>query len=72
MSEADAVVSSQKQMVCRVTKRSADREITDTKVLLELQRLGVSATILESLRTAREDRTEHQKTVSETNTENKV
>lgn len=61
MSETNAVIPDQKQMVCRVTKRSAGREITGTKVFRELQRLGVSPTILESLRTAQENRQESQK-----------
>jgi len=59
--EANVAVSSQKQMVCRVTKRSGGREITDTKVVQELQRLGVSSTILDSLRTAQENRQGLQK-----------
>ncbi len=61
MREANVAVSSQKQVVCRVTKRSGGREITDTKVFQELQRLGVSPTILESLRTAQENRQESRK-----------
>ena len=63
MREANVAVSSQKQMVCRVTKRSGGREIIDTKVFQELQRLGVSPTILDSLRTAQENRQEGQKDV---------
>lgn len=64
MREANVAVSGQKQMVCKVTKRSGGREITDVKVFQELQRLGVSPTILDSLKTAQENRQEGQKGVT--------
>ena len=45
-----------KQMVYRVTKRSGGSEATGEKVFRELERLGVSATIIDCLWKAQEKR----------------
>lgn len=58
MSEGNAIQS--EQMICRVTKRSAGRETTGEKVFRELERLGISATIMDCLWKAQEKRTELQ------------
>lgn len=57
VSKAEVVHSEQKHLVCRVTKRSVGRENDGTKMFRELERLGVSNTILESLRKAQERQT---------------
>lgn len=54
MSETNAVYSDRKQLVGRVTKRPGGRERTGAKVFQELERLGVSASILDCLKTAQE------------------
>lgn len=46
------------QMIYRVTKRSVGKEATGEKVFRELERLGVSATIIDSLWKAQESRIE--------------
>lgn len=58
MSEGNAIRSG--QMICPVTKRSAGREATGEKVVREMERLGVSATIIDCLWKAQEKRTERQ------------
>lgn len=60
MREAGAGISNQEQLVCRVTKRSGRREPTGTKVFQELERLGVSPAILESLKSAQKSGPEIQ------------
>lgn len=55
MSEAEAVRSEQKYLVCRVTKRSGEKRSSGEKMFRELERLGVSTTILESLWKAQEN-----------------
>jgi len=47
-------------MICRVTKRSGGSELTGEKVFRELERLGVSATIIDSLWKAQESHVEVQ------------
>lgn len=54
MSETNAIGHDGKQLVGRVTKRSGGRERTGAKVFQELERLGVSPSILDCLRTAQE------------------
>ena len=58
MSEGNAVQS--EQMVYRVTKRSEGSEATGEKVFRELERLGVSATIIDCLWKAQEKRVKLQ------------
>lgn len=60
MSEGNAVQPGQKQMICRVTKRPNGRALTGTKVFRELERLGVSTAIIDSLWKAQESCTEAQ------------
>ena len=55
MSEAGAVRSEQRDLVCRVTKRSEEKGSSGERMFRELERLGVSAAILESLWKAQED-----------------
>lgn len=56
MSEAEAVRPQQEHLVCKVTRRSQRKEQDGAKMLRGLERLGVSAEILESLWKAQEDR----------------
>ena len=62
MSEGNAVQS--EQMIYRVTKRSAGKEATGEKVFRELERLGVSATIIDCLWNAQEMRTKPKGEIS--------
>jgi len=63
VSEGNAIQSG--QMICRVTKRSGGSELTGKKVFRELERLGVSATIIDSLWKAQESHVETQEKPSE-------
>lgn len=58
VSEGNAVQTGKEQIVCRVTKRANGRAITGTKVFQELERLGVSTAIIDSLWKAQESCTE--------------
>ncbi len=54
MSETNATGPDGKQLVGRVTKRPGGRERTGAKVFQELERLGVSTSILDCLKIAQE------------------